>query len=164
MKKYWQPLCNPGIQNNQFWNAWDVSGCQQLERLHEAIIVKRQSLVNRKGVILHQVDARPHTAKVTQNKIRGFLWDLLPITPYTTDITLSEYYLFLFLLHFLPEKDLVTWIPPKALFPYTLSQRGILWEVLKNWCKYGLMSSTWWQIYWWLNAFNLLIKQNFEMF
>ena len=79
--------------------------CQQLERLHEALIVKRPAVVNRRGVILHQDNARPHTAKVSQNKIRGLGWDLLPHPPYSPDMAPSDYHLFRSLQHFLAEKS-----------------------------------------------------------
>jgi hypothetical protein len=42
--------------------------CQQLDRVNECLEEKRQHLVNRKGVIFHQDNARPHVSKMTQQK------------------------------------------------------------------------------------------------
>ena len=78
--------------------------CQQLERLHEALIAKRPAMVNRRRIILQQDNARPHTAKVTQLKIKSFDWDILSHPPYSPDIAPSDYHLFRSLQHFLAGK------------------------------------------------------------
>ena len=75
--------------------------CQQLDRLQQALITKRPSLVNRKGVVLLHDNARPHTARLTQQKIRSLGWDVLPHPPYSPDIAPSDYHLFRSLQHFL---------------------------------------------------------------
>jgi histone-lysine N-methyltransferase SETMAR len=79
--------------------------CQQLDRLKAAIKEKRPSLANRKGVILHQDNARPHTAIATRQKIKEFGWELLPHPPYSADIAASDYHLFRSLQHFLDGQD-----------------------------------------------------------
>lgn len=78
--------------------------CQQLERLNQALIVKHPALVNRKGVILQHDNARPHSAKQTQQKIRDLGWELLPHPPYSPDISPSDYCLFRSMQHFLSGK------------------------------------------------------------
>ncbi|GFU77464.1 mariner Mos1 transposase [Trichonephila clavipes] len=40
--------------------------CQQLDRLKLVIDQKRPELVNRRGVVFHQDNARPHTSVVTR--------------------------------------------------------------------------------------------------
>ena len=40
--------------------------CEQLDRLYAALKAKRPYLINRKGVILHHDNARPHAAKITK--------------------------------------------------------------------------------------------------
>ena len=52
--------------------------CRQLERLNEKIKVKRPILFNRKDVILHHDNARPHKEKITQEKIQELKWEVLP--------------------------------------------------------------------------------------
>ena len=44
--------------------------CEQLDRLKEAIAQKRPVLVNRRGIVSHQNNARPHTSIVTRKKLR----------------------------------------------------------------------------------------------
>ena len=65
----------------------------------------RPSLVNRKGVILHHDNAKPHTAKITQQKINEFGWEVLPHPPYSPDIAPSDYHLFLSLSNHLSGKQ-----------------------------------------------------------
>lgn len=78
--------------------------CQQLDRLDEAICSKLPALANRKGVILQQDNARPHSAKVTQHKIRELGWEVLAHPAYSPDVAPSDYYLFRSLQHFLAGK------------------------------------------------------------
>jgi len=68
--------------------------CEQLDRLHEKLRLKRPALVNRKGVILQQDNARPHSAKRTQEKIRQLGWEVLSHHPYSPDMAPSDYHLF----------------------------------------------------------------------
>ena len=68
--------------------------CQQLDRLHAELLVKRPALVNRKGVILQHDNARPHAARLTQQKISQLEWEVLPHPPYSPDIAPSDFHLF----------------------------------------------------------------------
>ena len=78
--------------------------CQQLDRLAEALKRNRPELVNRKGVILLHDNARPHTSRVTQQKIRELGYEVLPHPAYSPDIAPSDYHLFRSLRHFLNGK------------------------------------------------------------
>ena len=79
--------------------------CEQLDRLNEKLLVQRPYLVNRKGVIFHQDNARPHTASLTSKKISDELkWELLPHPPYSPDLAPSDYHLFRSLEHYLRTK------------------------------------------------------------
>ena len=80
--------------------------CQQLDQLHHRMITDRPALVNRKGVILHHDNARPHTAGITQLKIASLGWEVLPHPPYSPDIAPSDYHLFRTLEHFLRGKSI----------------------------------------------------------
>ena len=78
--------------------------CSQLEDLKTALSIKRPALLNRKGVVLQHDNARPHTARITQEKIMSFNWEVLPHPPYSPDIAPSDYHLFRSLQHHLSNK------------------------------------------------------------
>lgn len=63
--------------------------CEQLTRLNVELQEKRPILVNRKGVIFHQDNARPH---VSQQK--ELTWEILQHPPYSPDIAPSDFHLF----------------------------------------------------------------------
>lgn len=69
--------------------------CEQLQRVQAALIQKQPSLINRKKVVFLQDNARPHTARVTREKISELGWETLPHPPYSPDISPSDYHLFL---------------------------------------------------------------------
>ena len=68
--------------------------CQQLDQLKTALAIKRSALTNKWGVILQHDNARPHTAKITRQKLNDFGWEVLPHPPYSPDIAPSDYWLF----------------------------------------------------------------------
>lgn len=68
--------------------------CDQLVKLDAAIKLKRPILANRKGVIFHHDNARPHVAQQTLQKLRQFKWEILPHPPYSPDMAPSDYHLF----------------------------------------------------------------------
>lgn len=77
---------------------------QQLQRVQEKLLEKRPALVNRKNVILLHDNARPHTARVTQEKILELGWSVLPHPPYSPDFAPTDYHLFCSLQNFLNGK------------------------------------------------------------
>lgn len=68
--------------------------CQQLVELKKAIDEKRPILANRKGVLFHHDNARPHVAKPTLAKLKEMNWEIMPHPPYSPDIAPSDYHLF----------------------------------------------------------------------
>ncbi|KAL6420427.1 hypothetical protein ACFW04_014434 [Cataglyphis niger] len=82
--------------------------CQQLDRLKIAIDQKRPELANRRGVVFHQDNARPHTSTVTRQKLRELGWEVLMHPPYSPDLAPSDYHLFLALQNFFNDKKLVS--------------------------------------------------------
>ena len=67
---------------------------EQLTKLNNAVEEKRPELTNRKGVVFHHDDARPHTSLVTRQKLLELGWDVLPHPPYSPDLAPSDYFLF----------------------------------------------------------------------
>lgn len=67
---------------------------EQLTKLNNAVEEKRAELTNRKGVVFHHDNARPHTSLVTRQKLLELGWDVLPHPPYSPDLAPSDYFLF----------------------------------------------------------------------
>jgi len=78
--------------------------CRQLDKLNAAIIEKRPELVNRRSVVFHQDNARPHTSLVTRQKLMELGWELMLHPPYSPDLAPSDYYLFRSLQNYLNDK------------------------------------------------------------
>jgi histone-lysine N-methyltransferase SETMAR len=68
--------------------------CQQLDQLNKALHTKRPALVNRKGVIFHQDNARLHMAVNTLKKLSELGWEILIHPPYSPDTAPLGYHLF----------------------------------------------------------------------
>jgi [histone H3]-lysine36 N-dimethyltransferase SETMAR len=82
--------------------------CRQLQNLALALQTARPALLNRKGILLLHDNARPHTARMTQQTIHELGWEILPHPPYSPDIAPSDYHLFRSLQNFLGEKRYVS--------------------------------------------------------
>ena len=52
-------------------------------KLDKIIEEKRPELANRKGVIFHQDNVRPHTSLVTRKKLLELDWEVMPHPPYS---------------------------------------------------------------------------------
>ncbi|GFT83373.1 histone-lysine N-methyltransferase SETMAR [Trichonephila clavipes] len=68
--------------------------CHQLDKLNDALQQKRPELINRKGVVFHQDNAKLLTSLVTRQKLLQLEWDTMLHPPYSTDMPPSDYYLF----------------------------------------------------------------------
>jgi histone-lysine N-methyltransferase SETMAR len=68
--------------------------CQQLDWVNECLKEKRPHLANRKGVVFHQDNARPHVSEMTQQKIKELNWEILDHPSYSPDLAPSDYHLF----------------------------------------------------------------------
>lgn len=79
--------------------------CRQLTNLNREIKEKRPILSNRKGVIFHHDNARPHVSKKTLRKLESLKWDVLTHPPYSPDIAPSDYHLFRSLQNYLNGKN-----------------------------------------------------------
>lgn len=70
--------------------------CTQLDKLVDAIRQKRHRLPGNSFENFHflQDNARPHTARLTQDKLAEIGFTVLPHPPYSPDLSPSDYYLF----------------------------------------------------------------------
>jgi len=109
-----QTVAKPGLTPNKLMLCvwWDWKGivhhevlqrgqtinselyCQQLTRLQRSLKIKRPELINRKGVVFHHDNARPHTSLMTRQKMKALGWDVLMHPPYSPDLAPSDYHLF----------------------------------------------------------------------
>ena len=64
--------------------------CQQLMRLKRAIKKNRPELINRKGVVFHHDNVRPHISLVTRQKLRELGWEALMHPLYSPDLASSD--------------------------------------------------------------------------
>ncbi|XP_012524787.1 histone-lysine N-methyltransferase SETMAR-like [Monomorium pharaonis] len=92
-----------------------ISICEALVKRNEiepflkrmlAIDQKRLELANRRGVVFHHDNARPHTSIVTHQKLRQLGWEVLMHPPYSPNLAPSDYHLFLSLQNFFGDKKL----------------------------------------------------------
>ncbi|GFX80654.1 histone-lysine N-methyltransferase SETMAR [Trichonephila clavipes] len=77
---------------------------KKLDKLNDAFQQKRSELINRKGVVFPQDNARSHTSLVTRQKLLQLEWDTMPHPPYSPDLAPLDYYLFRSLQNFLDGK------------------------------------------------------------
>jgi histone-lysine N-methyltransferase SETMAR len=74
-------------------NSATYDYCEILLKLRDAIRRKLPGQPAR-GVLLHLDNARPHTARVTQERIQELQWELLEHPPYSPDLAPSDFHLF----------------------------------------------------------------------
>jgi histone-lysine N-methyltransferase SETMAR len=62
-------------------------------KLQDAICRKRPDQLAR-GVLLHYDNARPYTARATQERIQELQWELLEHPPHSPDLATTDFHLF----------------------------------------------------------------------
>lgn len=67
--------------------------CETMKKLRRAIQNKRRGLLTSGVVLLHD-NARPHSARRTQDLLSQFKWDVFIHPPYSPDLAPSDYHLF----------------------------------------------------------------------
>jgi histone-lysine N-methyltransferase SETMAR len=70
-----------------------VSYCEVLLKLRDAVCRRHPGQLAR-GVLLHYDSARPHTARATQERIQELQGELLEHSPYSSDLSPSDFHLF----------------------------------------------------------------------
>ena len=95
---YFEPFPNNRTINSDVY-------CQQLVKLEEAIKERRAELANRKGIVFHHDNARPHTSFVIRTQLLEIGWKVMSHPPYSPDLAPSDYHLFWRLQNFLNGKN-----------------------------------------------------------
>lgn len=97
-----------GLIHHSFLNPGETitaeKYCQQIDKMHQKLRQQRPALVNRKGPILLQDNARPHVAQLTLQKLNELGYETLPHPPYSPDLSPTDYHFFKHLDNFLQEK------------------------------------------------------------
>lgn len=68
--------------------------CNMLKKVDANLKESQSSLINRKGVIFHQDNAKPHKSRKTMEVLQKLNWTLMEHPPYSPDIAPSDFYLF----------------------------------------------------------------------
>ena len=66
--------------------------CSQLDQLKAALDKKNPELVNRKHIIFHQDNARPHVSLMTRQELLQLGWEVLIHLPYSLRLRISIYF------------------------------------------------------------------------
>ena len=69
--------------------------------------------------MFHQDNARPHTARITSQKVEELGWEKIPHPPYSPDLAASDYHLFRSLQNHLKETAFAT--PEEVKMPFVSS-------------------------------------------
>lgn len=91
------------LKTNETINA--TKYCLDIDIVHEKLKQLRPALVNRKGPILLQDNARPHVSRLTLQKLSELGVEVLPHPPYSPDLAPSDYHLFKHLAHHMKDKQ-----------------------------------------------------------
>ena len=111
--------------------------CSQLDQLKVALAEKHPELVNRKRIVFHQDNTRPHVSLMTREKLLQLGWKVLFHPLYSPDIAPSDFHLFLYKI-VLMEKMSVPWKTVKGTWNSSLLKKiksfgkVELWSCLKN--------------------------------
>jgi len=73
----------------------------QLEMVNEKFLKIHTALINRRSVVFLHDNAKPHTSKMTHEKIKELKWEVLPHPLYSPDLAPSYFHLFRSMEHFL---------------------------------------------------------------
>ena len=96
--------CYELLQENQTINSNKY--CSQLDQLKPALDEKHPEWVNRKCIIFHQDNVRPHISLMTRQKLLQLGWEVLIHPPYSPDIIApSDFHLLRSLQNFLNGKN-----------------------------------------------------------
>ncbi|KAK6062057.1 hypothetical protein COOONC_00272 [Cooperia oncophora] len=90
------------VQKLDTWVPHELKERHLTQRINNCDLLKKQKrpeLTNRKGVVFHHDNARPHTSLATRQKLLELGWDVLPHPPYSPDLAPSDYFYIVLSLH-----------------------------------------------------------------
>ena len=97
-----------GLIHYSFFNAGETitaeKYCQQMDEIHQKLRQQHPALVKRKGPILLHDNTRPHVAKPTLQNLNELGYETLPHSPYSPDLSPTNYNFFKHLDNFLRQK------------------------------------------------------------
>ena len=97
--------------------------CSQLDQLKAAFDKKHPELVNRKRIIFHEDNTRPHVSLMSRQKLLQPGWEVLIHLPYSPDIAPSDFHLFWCLQNSLNEKNSIPWKTAKDTWNSSLLKK-----------------------------------------
>ena len=109
------------IPENQTINSKKY--CSQLDQLKAALDKKRPELVNRKHILFHQDNARPHVSLMTRQKLLQLGWEVLIHLPHSSDTAPSDFHLFRPLQNSLNRKNVNSWKTIKGTWNSSLLKK-----------------------------------------
>jgi histone-lysine N-methyltransferase SETMAR len=74
-------------------NVKSASYCEVLLKIRDSICNKLPGELARRALFRHD-NARPHTARATQERIQELQWEFLEHSPYSPDLAPSDFHLF----------------------------------------------------------------------
>uniref|UniRef100_A0A0N5BDA4 HTH_48 domain-containing protein n=1 Tax=Strongyloides papillosus TaxID=174720 RepID=A0A0N5BDA4_STREA len=87
-----------GIIHNKFINPGETMTsdryCKEIEEMNQKLSVLKPALVNRRGPILFHDNAKPHVLRITVQKLNELEYETLPHSPYSPDLSSTDYHLF----------------------------------------------------------------------
>ena len=104
--------------------------CSQLDQLKAALNEKSPESVDRKSIIFHQDNVRPHVSLMTRQKSLQLGWEVLIPPPYSPDIEPSNFHLFWSLQNSLNGKEFP--LPGRLKKAPVTGKMEKLWSCLKN--------------------------------
>lgn len=78
--------------------------CEEIDQMHQKLLILNPALVNRKCPIILHDNARPHVAQMTMRKLHTLGYEVLPHPPYSPDLSPTDYHFFKHLSVFLNGK------------------------------------------------------------
>ena len=107
--------------------------CSQLDQLKAALEEKHLELINRKCIIFHQNNTRPHVSLMTRQKLLQLGWEVLIHPPYSPGIAPSDFHLFWSLQNSLTGKNFNSLEDCKRYLEQFFAQKD------KKFCEDGIM-------------------------